>query len=378
MSSVQFFLTLFLGLSFILASCGSKAAPDPAAEAPPATSVVEQQDANLIQVEHPERFPLASVTPFRERPTIKVTGSIAPDVSRTVPVISLASGRVVEVRARLGDQVQKGQLLLRVQSNDVASAFNDYQSAVADEKLSRTQLERAKLLYDKGAIAHKDLEVAEDAETKAQVLVRTTAEHLRVLGLNADNPTAIVDIFAPVSGVIIEQNITNAGGVKTLDNSPNLFTIADLSHVWILCDVYENDLSLVKLGEFADVRLNAYPDRVFHARISNIGDILDPTTRTAKVRLDLPNPGIMKAGMFATATFFGQSNKTVALVPATAVLHLHDRDWVFVPTQDGKFRRTEVKSGDGQPEGKQIVQTGVLPGQQVVASALQLSTEAGQ
>jgi cobalt-zinc-cadmium efflux system membrane fusion protein len=369
-------VALFLALNCLFLSCASKEKADPAAEAPPPANIIEQQDANLIQVDHPELFALATATEYRQQPELNVNGSIAPDVSRTVPVISLASGRVIEIRARLGDQVQKGQLLLRVQSNDIASAFNDYESAVADEKLSRAQLERAKVLFDKGAIAHKDLEVAQDAEEKAQVLVRTTSEHLRILGVDLDHPTSTVNVYAPVSGIIIEQNVTAAAGVKTLDNSPNLFTIADLSHVWVLCDVYENDLSFVKLNEFADVRLNAYPDKVFHARIINIGQVLDPATRTAKVRLDLPNSGILKAGMFVTATFFGGATRPVALVPASAVLHLHDRDWVYIPAPESKFRRTEVTSGAMRAEGMQVVSAGLSPGQQVVTNALQLTSEA--
>ena len=267
---------------------------------------------------------------------------------------------------------------MRIQSNDIASAFSDYEKAKADEVLARVQLDRSKLLYEKGAIAHKDLEVAEDAEQKAKVDVQTAAEHIRVLGADINQPSAIVNIYAPVSGVITEQNVTAAAGVKTLDNSPNLFTIADLSTVWVLCDVYENDLSFVTLGEMSDVRLNAFPDKLFRGRITDIGKVLDPSMRTAKVRLELPNPGIMRAGMFVTARFYGPRSKQVTVVPATAVLHLHDRDWVYVPIPDHKFRRTEVTSGPLQSNGVQIVRTGVEPGQQLVANALQLTSEAQQ
>jgi cobalt-zinc-cadmium efflux system membrane fusion protein len=360
----------------LLAGCGAKATVDPTAEAPPKANVVEQQDLNIVQVDNPERFTVTTATPYYEHPTLDVTGSVAPDVSRTVPVVSLASGRVLEIRARLGDQVKKGQLLMRIQSNDIASAFSDYEKAKADEVLARVQLDRSKLLYEKGAIAHKDLEVAEDAEQKAKVDVQTAAEHIRVLGADINQPSAIVNIYAPVSGVITEQNVTAAAGVKTLDNSPNLFTIADLSTVWVLCDVYENDLSFVTLGEMADVRLNAFPDKLFRGRITDIGKVLDPSMRTAKVRLELPNPGIMRAGMFVTARFYGPRSKQVTVVPATAVLHLHDRDWVYVPIPDHKFRRTEVTSGALQSNGAQIVRTGVEPGQQLVANALQLTSEA--
>ena len=126
------------------------------------------------------------------------------------------------------------------------------------------KLERAQLLYDKGAISLNDLQVAQDTEAKAQVDVKTTAEKLRVLGnANLDQPSGIVDIRAPVSGVITDQQVTNAAGVQGLA-SPNPFTISDLSHVWILCDVYENDLATVRLGDKADIRLNAYPEQNFH------------------------------------------------------------------------------------------------------------------
>jgi cobalt-zinc-cadmium efflux system membrane fusion protein len=329
-------------------------------------------------VDHPEQFPLATAGEHKAAPELSVTGVVNPDVSRTVPAISLASGRVVEIKARLGDTVEKGQLLMRVRSADISGAFSNYQQAVADEALAKAQLERSKIIYEKGAIAQKDLEVAVDAEEKAKVTLRATVETLQILGIKDldHHPSGIVDIFAPISGVIIEQNVTNGAGVKTLDNSPNLFTIANLDYVWIICDVYENNFPFVRLGEYADVRLNAYPDKVFKGRISNIGPILDPNIRTAKVRLEMKNPGLMRIGMFVTATFHGQQQETHAVIPKSAILHLHDRDWVYVPTTESKFRMVEVVGGKMLPGNMQEV-TGIQPGQQVVANALvlQFTTE---
>jgi cobalt-zinc-cadmium efflux system membrane fusion protein len=291
-------------------------------------------------------------------------------------VISLAAGRIVEIHAKLGDSVTKGQLLLRVQSADISGAYSDYRQAIADEVLARAQLERAKILLEKGAIAQKDYEVAVDVEEKAKITVETTREHLRVLGADQDHPSAIVDIFAPISGVITDQQVTNAAGVQGL-GSPNPFTISDLSHVWVMCDVYENDLKYVRMNEFADVRLNAYPEKVFAGRISNIGPILDPNLRTAKVRLDMPNPGLMRIGMFVTATFHSSEKQTHAVVPASAILHLHDRDWVYEPAGEKAFRRVEVSGGKMLPSNMQEVLTGLAPGDRVVSNALilQNSTE---
>jgi len=354
---------------FLAVGCGEKSL-NPNEGAPPAVKVEKEQDVNLLQVDHPEQFPLVAAAQYFAAPTLRATGTVSPDVSRTVPVISLASGRVVEIRARLGDTVEKGQVLLRVQSPDIASAFADYRKATADEALASKQFERARDLYDKGAISLNDLQVAQDAQEKAKVDVETTLEHLHVLGVDKDHPAGVVDIKAPVSGVITDQQVTNAAGVQGLAGS-NPFTISDLSSVWILCDVYENDLKNVHVGETAEITLNAYPDQKYAGTISNIGPILDPSIRTAKVRIQVRNPDhLMRVGMFVTATFHGQTKVEYASVPAAAILHLHDRDWVYVPAGGNKFRREEVRAGNMLPDKMQEIREGIKPGQQVVSNAL--------
>jgi membrane fusion protein, heavy metal efflux system len=369
-------MVLFFSLGGFLAGCGDSKG-DPKAEAPPAAQVQKEQDFSVIQVEHPEQFPLATAAAHDSASQLSVTGTVTPDISRSVPVISIATGRVVELHARLGDTVQKGQLLMRVQSADLSSAFSDYRKAIADAKLAAIQFERAKLLYDKGAISLNDFQTAEDVENKARVDVENTTERIRVLGGSIDHPAAILDIRAPVSGVITDQQVTNAAGVAGL-GSPNPFTISDLSYVWIVCDVYENDLPNVHVGETAEIRLNAYPDKVFTGRINNVLPVLDPTLRTAKVRIEVRNPGLMRVGMFVTATFHGQKKETHAVVPATAILHLHDRDWVYVPVGDKKFRRVEVTSGGMLPNNMQEIVSGMQPGQQVVSNALVLQNTVEQ
>lgn len=356
------------GFVLCAAGCGGTSA-DPKAEAPPPVTVEHEENGNVFIVEHPEQFPLVAAVEHTSTSQLVATGAISPDISRNVPVISVATGRVVEVKARLGDTVQKGQLLLRVQSADLASAFSDYRKAVADAQLAQTQLDRAKLLYDKGAISLNDLQVAEDTESKARVDVENTTERLHVLGGDINHPSAIVEIRAPASGVITDQQVTNAAGVAGL-GSPNPFTISDLSHVWVLCDVYENDLGEVHVGETADIRLTAFPDKGFVGHISNIGPVLDPNIRTAKVRIEVQNPGLMRVGMFVTATFHGLKKEAHAAVPATAIVHLHDRDWVYSPAEDKKFRRVEVASGKMLPGGLQEVISGVKAGDKVVRDAL--------
>lgn len=361
-----------------LAACGGKSQDVGNGGAPPPAKVEKEQDVNLLTVDHPDQFPLVKATEYLAAPTLSVTGTVNPDINRTVPVISLASGRVVEIRARLGDTVQKGQVLLRVQSPDIAGAFSDYRKAVTDELLAAKQLERSRVLYDKGAISLSNLQLAEDTEQKAKVDVETTLEHLRVLGVDKDHPSGVVDIKAPVSGVITDQQVTNAAGVQGLAGS-NPFTISDLTSVWILCDVYENDLKNVHVGQTADITLAAYPDTKYVGRINNIGPILDPNLRTAKVRVQVANPGLlMRVGMFVTATFHGQKNVEYASVPASAILHLHDRDWVYVPAGGNKFRRVEVKAGNVLPDKMQEIRDGINPGQEVVSNALVMQSTVEQ
>jgi membrane fusion protein, heavy metal efflux system len=366
-------------LALVLSGC-SKKNRDIAAEAPPPANVVQKDDGSTIKVDRPELFPVVSAVEHQAIATLNVTGTINPDISRTIPVISLANGRVVDIRARLGDYVRQGQLLMEVQSTDVSGAFDQYLKAVNDERLTRTQLDRAKLLFDKGATSQAQLEIAENGEQDAQADLKAAEQQLHVLGVDKDHPSETIKIYSPATGVIIAQNVTNAAAAGvTVSGSSTAFTIADLSHVWVICDVYENDLATVHLGDKADIRLNAYPDRVLTGTIGDIGAVLDPSIRTAKVRIEVPNPNnLMRVGMFATATFHGKKAEMRTAVPASAVLHLHDRDWVFVPAGGNVFRRLEVRGGDMLPGDNQEILSGLEPGQQVVAKALELQNTVNQ
>jgi cobalt-zinc-cadmium efflux system membrane fusion protein len=362
----------------LLAGCKSQKGVDAGGTGPADVKVEEIRGDGTVQVDRPEQFLLATV---EERPTadeLHVTGTVTPAVNRSVPVLSLAGGRAVDIRAKLGDEVSKGQVLLVIDSPDVSQAFSDYQKAQADEAFAKQQLARAQDLFNHGATSKQELDAAENAEKKAGVDVRTTQQRITVLGADLNNPSPLISLRAPISGSIVEQNVTSGTGVRSLDNSPNLFTIADLSDVWLLCDVFENDLHRVHLGDSAEVRLNAFPDRVFSGHVGNISTVLDPTTRTAKVRLELANPGgLMRTGMFATATFHSRTQQLRPTVPTTAILRLHDKDWVFVPLGGNRFRRLEVQAGPAGSGGSQVILSGLSPGGKIIANALQFASAAG-
>ncbi|MGC1370566.1 MAG: efflux RND transporter periplasmic adaptor subunit [Candidatus Sulfotelmatobacter sp.] len=367
---------LCAALALGLAGCNEGKA-NPQQEQPPPTQVIPEMNANDFKVDRPDLFPLATAIAYKAPSSLDVTGLVQPDISRSIPVISLATGRVVEVKARLGDAVTKGQLLLRVQSNDVSGTYQNYRKAVNDELLARLQLQRQQLLFEKGAVAKSAVEQAQDVENDAQAGLDAAKEQLRLLGIDKDHPSGIVDIKAPISGIITDQQITNASGVQGLA-SPNPFTISDLSYVWIICDVYENDLDAVKVGQTADIKLNGYPGQVFKGRIDNILPVLDPNLRTAKVRIEVENPGMMRVGMFVTATFYGKQTETFAAVPASAVLHLHDRDWVYAPLGGSDFKRLEVVGGKMLPNNLQQIVSGLKPGDKVVSNALMLQNTVEQ
>jgi membrane fusion protein, heavy metal efflux system len=360
---------LFAGIG-VSCSSDSKAAP---------TKSETTLDLTLYTVGHPELFKLAKVETRNLPTTLNANGSVTPDVSSTIHVTSQGSGRVVELKVRLGDDVKKGEVMLSIRSTDLAQAFADYQKAVADEALSNKGLDRAQLLYSHGALAEKDLQQAEDTEQKARLDVQSAEQRVRLLGGDPAHPGSLIVLRAPVSGTIVEQNIAGFEGIKSLDNSPSLFTVADLSQVWVVCDVYENDLGDVHTGDAADIRLNAYPDRIYHGRVADISRVLDPATRSAKVRIVLPNrDGSLRPGMFAVATFRSRKSQPRIVVPSNSILRLQDKDWVFRKDGPQQFRRVEVHAQGASWDGLQQIQDGLTDGQEIVANALEFSSSVAE
>lgn len=373
-------LILAVAISCLALICGCKG-KEQGNGAPPPAQVVQVPDMNLITIDQNEvaKFPVVAAEKVEAAAELNATGSVAPDVSREVPVISLANGRVVDIKARLGDDVKKGQLLFHVQSPDITNAFDGYLKAVNDEQLTNKAYIRAQDLFQHGAVSQAMLEQADSAERDAKADLNAAEDQLKILGVDKEHPSSVVGVYAPISGVITSQNVTNAAAAGVgLSGSATAFTIADLSEVWILCDVYENDIPKLQLGQEANIRLNAYPDHPIKGRVTDIGPILDPQLRTAKVRIQVPNPGFLRLGMFATATFTSRKTEIHAAVPADAVLHLHDRDWVFIPAGGNHFRRTEIRAGQMLSGNRQVVLSGIEPGQQVVSHALMLETEGNQ
>lgn len=362
----------FLCAGLLVAGCEEKNETNlPTTSAAPVEVIT---DSNVIEVSRPEEFPLIKASTRMVSEELSVNGSIAPDISRTVTVNGLVGGRIVAINARLGDAVKKGQLLLKIHSPDLANAITALKQAKADELLAQSIYDRNKFLYERGAsVALKDLQAAENALVDAKANTDNAITQVQLLNGNPKHPSPFVELRAPISGVIVEQNVAIGAAAKSLDATPNLFTIADLSRVWLLCDVYENNLAQVHLGDTAQIHLNAYPKLQLLGKIVNIFSLLDPNTRSAKVRIELDNTkGILRPGMFATAVFVSQDKIPRIVIPASAIFRLHDKDWVFLPLGGKKFRRTEVQGVATNSDGTLRINAGLQDGDQVVSNALQL------
>jgi membrane fusion protein, heavy metal efflux system len=367
-----------LAFALLLAAMGGSVAcskDTPAATSKPPVTV----DPDVFLTDQPQLFKTAKAE-TRALPTqVTANGTVSPDVNRTIHVTSLGGGRVVDLKVKLGDAVTKGQTLLVISSPDLSAATSDYQKAKADEVLAHKALDRAQMLFDRGAIAAKDLEAAQDAEDKAKVDVETAEHHIQVLGADPAHLSPLINLKAPESGTIVEQNVAGFEGVKSLDNTPNLFTIANLSEVWVVCDVFENDLGEVHLGDAAEIHLNAFPGRIFKGKVADISRVLDPNTRSAKVRIVLGNAdGALRPGMYAVATFRSRKLTDRIVVPATAIMRLHDKDWVFRKEGGNRFRKIAVDADGLAPDGMQQIRDGVKPGDELVTNALEFSTEVAE
>ena len=374
-------LLLIGAVTLTFAGCKKSEANHEAEEAPPAAVVATAAQSDIVKVENAARFPIVRATMQKIEGTLSVTGSINPDVSREIPVLSIANGRVIALHVGLGDQVKKGQLVMEVQSPDVSTAFNTYLKTVHDEHLAQITLDRDKLLFDKGAIPQTQLEQAQNAEDDAKADLTASEQQLRILGVDKSHPSDTVKIYAPASGTVISQNVTNSGAAGiTYAGSAGSLVIADLSHVWFIADVFENDLAQVHMGQQAEIKLNAYAGKSYTGSVSDIGAVLDPGIRTGKVRIQVANPrNDLRIGLFGSATLRSGHAETVAVVPANSILQIHDRAFVFEPTNEaGHFRRVQIKVGRTLEGNMVEVLSGLEDGQQVVSNALDLQNTADQ
>jgi membrane fusion protein, heavy metal efflux system len=318
---------------------------------------------------------LASVTVGGGSSSIRISGTIEPNAYKQVVVTPLVAGRVTRVRVELGAAVRPQQTLAQVFSPDLADAQTKYLSMRAELDAHERELDRTKKLVEIGAASQQELERLHAEHSEKVASAQSLRSRLVLLGMS---PTAIdalspgkavdatTNIPAPIAGVITERD-ANIG--LNVDTTTKLFTVVDLSTVWVVGALYERDFSRVRVGTSATVTTTAYPGRALHGRVSYIDPQVNPDTRTARVRVEVPNPRQeLRLGMYADIEIAAAPSGQTVMIPRAAVQTVGDRQVVYVanPNEPGKFAEREVHLAETSDEQVEVT-SGVKPGERIVS-----------
>jgi cobalt-zinc-cadmium efflux system membrane fusion protein len=377
-ASPSFFVLVLVG-AFSLGACGGSddvPAEAPAAEEHAGAEGVVVLDTAAIRLGGIQVSEVASVTTS----ALAVTGSITFDADRVSHVGSRSDGRIVAVHTDLGAQVQRGEALATLESVEVGQIRAEEREAEALLKIAQENHAREQRLAEQGISSRKELLEAESMLRRAEAALHSAEDRLKVLGASHDHGAGgEFTLVAPFAGVVVARD-ASLGEMAT--PADTLFTVADLSEVWIELDIFERDLARVKRGQSVAVLVSAYPSRSFPGRIVYVGDVLDPAKRTVRARVEIPNrDGALKPGMFATANIqVGGGGPPMAVVPQDAVQTVEGKLVVFVPGDaPGEFRAVPVAVGPTTDGNRIIILSGIAPGSRVVtAGAFALRSELGK
>ena len=302
---------------------------------------------------------------------------IEADPTRVVHVYPPTGGRIIEMKVRPWDHVNKGETLAIIESGDLSRSVADYHKAAADYEVKQKELARAKDLYEHNAIAEKDYQQAQADALSSQAELTAARDQIRVFGVDPDHATSQLTVAAPRSGVILDVGASLGEFSKSLDAPEPLCTIADIDTIWAIGDIYESDLAAAKAGQDAIVTLSAYPGQHWSGHVSVVSDAVDPATRTLHVRITLANPGErIKPQMFGTIRLTRAVAQAI-LVPASAVIREGNDAYVFVAKSPGRYERRGVTLGRTFASSIEIAK-GLSPGETVVSEDPLLLRAAGQ
>jgi cobalt-zinc-cadmium efflux system membrane fusion protein len=314
---------------------------------------------------------IVTITPASIPRSLRLTGAVAFNAFNTTPVISQIGGPVSQIVVIPGQQVHRDQPLLYVTSPDYSQSLANYLKARDAFQLADRSLRRSKDLYEHHAIAERDLEAAESVRTQASADLDAAEQTLKILGIS--KPESVVGkpavseipVLSPIAGEVVER-LASPGQVLQA-GATQVFTISDMSSVWVLANIYQKDLPYVRLGDAVTITADSYPGTEFHGKISYIAAALDANTRTLQARIDVKNPqGKLKKDMYVVATVQAETIQDALTVPAAAVLRdAENQPFVYVVSQNNEYGRRAVTLGVSDGGNTQIV-SGVKPGDHVV------------
>lgn len=350
-------ITYLVGL-FYLVSCNTKPtnAPDQAVSDKSVIKITRQQTKSLG---------IDTVKEVNGQKELILTGKVSVDLDRVANVFPIASGNVLKVNVSLGDKVTKGQILAVLRSSEVNSFQSQYEMAVSDLKLAKKNLDNSEELYNSNYYSQNQVLSAQNDYKKAQSNVNMLKQQLKIYGASPEENAATYKIVAPIDGYIVDKNISEGMDVRA-DNNADLFMVSYMKTVWVLADVYESDLSRVHVGDPVDITTIAYPDKVFSGKIDKINTLLDPVSKTLKIRIVLENnEGLLKPDMFAGIKVHSPTSQKFITIPTKALVFDNNKYMVVVAKSDTTFEKRIVKILRSDGDVTYII-NGVNPGERIV------------
>jgi cobalt-zinc-cadmium efflux system membrane fusion protein len=361
-----------LAFALVLTACSSKdrehANKMTSFSATASTSAIPQ--LFTIPEDQMSHVQVVTIQPTRLTRTLRLTGAVAYNAFKTTPVITQVGGPVSRILVVPGQKVTVGQPMLDVSSPDYSQLLDAYLKAADSSRLAEKNYAREKDLYQHHAVAQRDLEQAESDRNQAQADLNAAEQGMKILGIRnpselaKSSTSAQIPVLAPISGEVVERLVSPGQVVQA--GQTQAFTISDLSTVWVLANVYQADLALVRSGDDVAVQTDAYPG-TFHGRISYVSPALDPNTRTLQARIVVDNPGEkLKKDMYCTVTVTAGSISNAIAVPDSSILRDdNNQPFVYVAIAANQFGRRDVEIGQSENEKTQILK-GISVGERVV------------
>ncbi|MDP4217673.1 MAG: efflux RND transporter periplasmic adaptor subunit [Bacteroidota bacterium] len=340
-------------LSFAMAGCKDGAG-----------APAEQKQKYVLPDSLARTVVIDSVTNARVVNSITLTGKIASNDDNVVKIYPLVSGTVQDIKVMLGDYVQKGQTLAVIRSSEMAGYSNDIVTAESNLAVTKKNLEATLDMYKSGLVSARDSLSAVAAYDQAKAALEKARRVIRNNGGGMNGEYAVI---SPINGFIVEKLATNNMAIRS-DNGNNLFTISDLKNVWVLANVYESSIPLIRTGDSVNVTTLSYPGKVFRGKVDKIMNVLDPTNKVMKVRIMLPNPGyLLKPEMFANVTLNNTENKRMLCVPSNALIFDNSQYYVLVYKSPSNITIRPVQVS-GTAGDKTYIANGLSEGEKVIGS----------
>jgi cobalt-zinc-cadmium efflux system membrane fusion protein len=308
-----------------------------------------------------------SVSSSRVMNTLTLTGKVDFNEDNVIKMFPTVSGQVSEIKVMPGDYVKQGQILAVIRSSDMAGYSNDFITAKSNLEIARKSLDAANDMYKSGLASQRDQLAAEEGYNQAQSAFEKAK---RVLNLNGGSMTGEYILKSPINGFVVDRQVNNNMMIRS-DNSTALFTISDLKNVWVMANVYESNISNVKMGDSVNITTLSYPGKIFRGRIDRVMNVLDPANKVMKLRIVLANPGyLLKPEMFASVVVNTTENKNMVSIRSRALIFDHSQYYVLVYKSPSNItiRPVQVQStvgdhtfiSEGLTEGERLIGTEAL------------------